>query len=147
MNIKYYIWTYMYAYIHIYICSKINKIYIISKSIYTHICLCKCTYVHVSMCVYILLGAEIQTNSPVWSRINSLYVFSGDILLISILQWFTRNKHTWTCENWAISIVLLYTLICRWQSTPPPHAALLFFSVMLPTSCTNVFFFLSTEKV
>lgn len=55
----------MYAYIHIYICSKINKIYIISKSIYTHICLCKCTYVHVSMCVYILLGAEIQTNSPV----------------------------------------------------------------------------------
>ena len=89
--------------------------------------------------IYILVCMEVQIYSPIWSWINSLYVFSRDSLLTSILGWFARNKHIWTCENWAISLVLKhwYILIhlCRQGSAHThththTHTLLLFF-VML----------------
>ena len=76
-----------------------------SPRIYLFINIC------VDMGICILVCMEVQIYSPIWSRINSLYVFSRDSLLIAILWWFARNKHIWTCENWTISLVLKYWYI------------------------------------
>ena len=129
-----------------------------SPRIYLFINIC------VDMGICILVCMEVQIYSPIWSRINSLYVFSRDSLLIAILWWFARNKHIWTCENWTISLVLKYWYIliplcrqgracARTHTHTHTHTLLLFFvnnkaSYMLYVrTMYQLFFFLPWRSI